>query len=206
MIKLFCERARHASCVIDVGVNHGLYLYHAVACCGAEAEIVGVEANPSLAQSVNANLLRNGFGPLVTVAALTASEGPVRLHVGADDMVSSLRPDHVDRYGGAVATLEIPGVSLDSLLARRELHPDLIKIDVEGHETAVLAGATETLAVHRPTLFVEVTPDTFNEVDTVLRSASYRGAVFTAAGLCAPDPDLINSRGYCNLLYEHTSG
>ena len=34
--------------------------------------------------------------------------------------------------------------------------PDLVKIDVEGAESAVLSGATSLLADHRPGLIVEV--------------------------------------------------
>ena len=34
--------------------------------------------------------------------------------------------------------------------------PDAIKVDVEGHEAAVLRGAAATLAAHRPLLVVEV--------------------------------------------------
>jgi FkbM family methyltransferase len=205
MIDMFCERALRASCVIDVGVNHGLYLYHAVACCPPEAEIVGVEANPALVHWVNANLERNGVGPLVTIAALTDKDGPVTLHIGSDDMVSSLRPEHVARYGGTVSAVGVPGESLDSLVDRRRLCPDLIKVDVEGHERAVLAGATKTLATHRPTLFIEVTPETFEDVDAVLRAAAYRGRVITDTGLREPSAKLVGSHGYSNVFYEHPS-
>jgi FkbM family methyltransferase len=203
MIQAFCQRALGARCIVDVGVNQGLYLYHALAFLRPGAQIVGVEANPTLVRSVNANLRLNGIEPLVTIGALTDAEGPVTLHIGHDDTVSSLRSEHVARYGGAVSTIDVPGVSLDSLLDERRLSPDLLKIDVEGHERAVLAGATKTLAAHRPTVFIEVTPETFDEVDTVLRAAAYRGRVFTRTGLAQPDPGLIDSRAYSNLLYEH---
>ena len=41
------------------------------------------------------------------------------------------------------------------------MSPDLIKIDVEGMEMAVLSGLKETIRKHRPLLFIEV--DTANE-------------------------------------------
>ncbi len=52
-------------------------------------------------------------------------------------------------------------VTLDAFLA---VHPcahervTLIKMDVEGHEAAVLAGGRQTIARWRPLLFVEVLP------------------------------------------------
>jgi len=62
--------------------------------------------------------------------------------------------------------ITVPVRSLDSLVAEHgsEGRLSLIKIDVEGYESQVLAGATETLARFRPPLYVE-----FN--DEILRDA-----------------------------------
>ena len=51
------------------------------------------------------------------------------------------KPDHVD----VVETVKAPMTSLDALMEREGLSPDAIKIDVQGGEAAVLAGAVETL-------------------------------------------------------------
>jgi FkbM family methyltransferase len=202
MIRCFCERAVRTSCVIDVGVNHGLYLYHAIALCPANTTIVGVEANSALAESVNANLGRNGIDPLVEHVALTDRDGPVSLYIGKDDMVSSLRLDHVEGYGGALATVTVPGLRLDTLVDQRRLQPDLIKIDVEGHERAVLAGAERTMEQYRPTLLVEVTPETFPQVNAALDAGGYRGRLFTDKGLSELDPSAVAAAAYSNLWYE----
>jgi FkbM family methyltransferase len=205
LLRFFCERAAAATCVVDVGVNHGLYTYHALTHCPAGCTIVGIEANPALVASVNRNLERNGAQPLVTLAALTDADGPVTLFLGADDMVSSLRRDHVEGYGlaGDGAEVEVPGYALDSLLGARGLVPDLIKIDVEGHERAVLAGAKRTLAEHRPALIIEVTPETFADVDRVLTEAGYTGRLAASSGLMPLDRSAIATSGYSNLVYEH---
>lgn len=51
------------------------------------------------------------------------------------------KPAHVE----VVEEIEAPMTRLDPLLARENLCPDAIKIDVQGGEAGVLAGATETL-------------------------------------------------------------
>lgn len=51
------------------------------------------------------------------------------------------KPSHVE----VTKEIEAPMTRLDPLLASEGLSPDAIKIDVQGGESAVLAGATETL-------------------------------------------------------------
>ena len=50
---------------------------------------------------------------------------------------------------------DVEARTLDSF----NLQPDLIKIDVQGCEGEVLAGAKKTLTAHRPTLIVEMNDD-----------------------------------------------
>ena len=54
-------------------------------------------------------------------------------------------------------TIEVDVVTLDALLMTGQ-KVCVVKIDVEGHEAAVLRGATSMIARDRPILFVEVLP------------------------------------------------
>ena len=55
-----------------------------------------------------------------------------------------------------VREVSIPMVSLDDFVRTSGLVPDFIKVDVEGFELGVLAGAGETLKAHHPMLMVEI--------------------------------------------------
>jgi len=77
----------------------------------------------------------------------------------------------------------VPTTTVDELVARTGLVPDVITMDVEGAEWFVLRGATRTLAQHRPTVFVSVheafLADFFGQcpadVDRLMAKAGYDG-------------------------------
>ena len=53
---------------------------------------------------------------------------------------------------------QLETTSIDQLIAGNFAPPDMIKIDVEGHEFEVLQGAKELLRTHKPLLSLEVHP------------------------------------------------
>lgn len=60
--------------------------------------------------------------------------------------------------------------------------PDVIKIDVEGHELKVINGLIQTIRVIRPLLFLELHPemirrenDNISDLLTFFENAGYRG-------------------------------
>ena len=65
---------------------------------------------------------------------------------------------HTQPEVGAVRDVTVAATRLDAALASRLAPADqvsFVKIDVEGHELAVLRGAAGTIARHRPVLLVE---------------------------------------------------
>jgi FkbM family methyltransferase len=84
----------------------------------------------------------------VVECALSDKEGLANLYVPSNWGEASLRKPH---QGAAV--LGVPMKTLDSFELR---NVGLMKIDVEGHELAVLRGARDTIRTSRPIVFVEV--------------------------------------------------
>jgi hypothetical protein len=74
--------------------------------------------------------------------------------------------------GGVRYTQAVPGVSLDWMLERYP-PPDFVKIDVEGSEARVLAGATRLLAEIKPVIFCEVASELSKDVALTLRRNGY---------------------------------
>jgi hypothetical protein len=68
----------------------------------------------------------------------------------------------------------VPTTSIDDFLAENpSLAPRVVKIDVEGHEVAVLQGMKRTLADHGPVILCEM-HRTNREVASELEAVGYR--------------------------------
>lgn len=85
-------------------------------------------------------------------AELTVPGGRTYLGTIADSVKHAWRDRH------DVATRIVPQVTLDAFAEERRIVPDLVKIDVEGSEIAVLEGARRLLERARPLVIFESWP------------------------------------------------
>jgi FkbM family methyltransferase len=108
------------------------------------ARITAYEADPALFAILNANLVTNGAADVETVhAALWTANGHVAFHAEGSDsgMIGAL--------SGAVAgtAVDVPSLRLRDVIANEAGgRIDLLKLDVEGAEDAVLADCEPVLA------------------------------------------------------------
>lgn len=124
------------------------------------ARVVALEPQPLVFRALR---LIHGRNPeaVLRCAAAGAETGEVMLHVNSvnptvstasADLVAAAADDEGWRDEVWDRTIRVPATSLDLLVAEHG-RPDFVKIDVEGHEAAVLAG----LSVAVPALSFEVT-------------------------------------------------
>jgi FkbM family methyltransferase len=127
--------------VADVGANRGDVVAELVK---AGAIVTAIEPHPEMAQA-----LRDTF-PAVTVVQAAASDrdGTATLYHSLDSQQSSLFQPAILQDAG---TSEVRTVTLDSLGVF-----DVVKIDVQGSEVAVLRGATRTLETRKAIWYVEI--------------------------------------------------
>jgi FkbM family methyltransferase len=127
---------------VDVGANVGTYTIIAAEC---GAHVVAIEASTDVARQLGTNVRLNDIGAQVDVvhAAAGSEPGVATFSVGLDTLNHVLEPG-----GVATATVEsVPVISLDELIGSRIV--TAMKIDVEGFEAKVLAGAGRLLADQR---------------------------------------------------------
>jgi FkbM family methyltransferase len=143
---LFQRLCTPESVLVDVGANFGYFTVLGASLIGnkGSGQVFSFEPNPKLAALLRRNLEINwSMAPVTFCEAAVADEaGEVTLHVprghGANASLSP--PLDMD-----CEVCQVPAVRLDSELPN-DLVVDLMKIDVEGHETGVLRGAREVIA------------------------------------------------------------
>lgn len=152
-----CQQSRS---VLEVGGNIGLFTV--IGARVAPGSYTVVEPVPVVATTLRANLARNGLAKveLLQAAAIPGVEGrDVTLNVPAEDWsmpVGAHLLDDVEVSGrSSRAQVTVPGLPIRRLAEGR----DLIKIDAEGIEAALLADLRGLLLEQRPTLLIEVLPE-----------------------------------------------
>lgn len=142
---------------VDVGANKGDFSLLAARLVGSAGRVLAVEPEPQNRRWLDRTIELNGVGDVVSVAevALDAEDGSATLHLGEMSGWHSLTPGA--STGGAVT---VATRRLDSLLTDHGLdRVDVVKIDVEGAELRVLAGASGLLArAVPPVLLLDVHP------------------------------------------------
>jgi hypothetical protein len=117
----------------------------------------------------------------VEVVALSDHAGIAQLRVLLDDRGrSSVEKENPVERLGAVEVLTVPTRRLDDYDAIEPV--GCIKIDVEGHEDAVLRGATRILSRDHPALIIEIEerhkPHAVSTVRGFLEGLGYHGFFF----------------------------
>ncbi len=123
---------------VDVGANIGSYTILAAGAVGAR--VIAFEPIPEAFAHLERNISMNGLGAKVRACRMGLSDAAstLRFTSGLDTV------NHVLAEGEDGPSLDVPVARLDDVLVGGP--PVLIKIDVEGHERAVLLGAGKTLA------------------------------------------------------------
>ena len=168
MQEAFLKMVRPGFVVYDVG-SHAAY--HSLFCgllVGKAGRVVAFEPNPENHASIERQISVNPQLP-VSVSHYALSDHCATLRL--DTSKGSSQGFVSDR-----GTISIEARTIDFLVCEGQLPPpDLIKIDVEGHEEQVLRGALETVRKHKPIILCDYNDHTtFSMVSDLLGPFSYQ--------------------------------
>lgn len=171
IVEYLCRPEQDA---IDVGAHDGCYIHFMKR---HSRRVYAFEPIPWMAKDLARKF---GAGVIVSTIALSRSAGSAILKMPVVDgvVVPGCSSISLEASASYEKTLEIP-VQMDALDRIYAGDAGFLKIDVEGHEEALLDGARMTLARSRPRVLVEVVerlaPGGVRRVTDFFRNLDYRG-------------------------------
>ncbi len=180
LIRYVASRLHPGDWAVDVGANVGIVASAMCAAVGPSGAVWAVEPLPRNVERLLALRERNRLEQLLVLdLALSSSSSSAHLRLPATPGGSGFG-SFVASWA-STASVEVPTRALDELVAEKVPSQPLrlIKIDVEGHEAAVLEGAENTLRRHRPLVLCEFHDQLLREAGS---SARHLLARFDALG------------------------
>ena len=158
---------------LDVGAYHGIYAVIAAKRVGSQGWVVAFEPSPRDLLRLNLHIKMNRLSRVsVEPLAVAGGSGESKFYVTADDpTMNSLRRPVAS---GPVREICVNSVTLDQYCAGKGIEPQLIKVDAEGGELEIFAGARRLLTGVRPLWICEV-------LDLVTRPWGYPAREIPAA-------------------------
>lgn len=155
----------------DIGANVGFFTLLAARAVGPSGSVVSFEPVRQIAATLAQNVKLNDFSNVEVIeVAVGARTGRAALRLTSHPGGATISPDAVVPDQTSVVETEV--VCIDALVSiGRVPSPNLVKIDVEGHELDCLTGMSDLLQFHRPTLLIEL------DAATTAALASKRNAV-----------------------------
>lgn len=161
-----------AGCVIDVGSYGGLF---GIAAALLGNKVIAIEPNPILVKRTNANAALNGviYSKMIQAGA---SDKVGKADFGFNPNVRLTSGGSLERKGPA--SFEVKTITLDSLEGSLPSKVGAIKIDVEGHEAAVIRGALKLIENNKPKLLIEVLTDEKRKQEIIALLPGYKLVAF----------------------------
>jgi FkbM family methyltransferase len=152
----FLERTKDRRRLLDVGALHGVFSL-AFTSQRPETAAVAVDASPYAFARLLYNTQKNRRGNVTPVeCALSAAAGTLQMYFIWQHACGGRVPVDYDRSKQPIIPVEMR--TGDDLCSSLSFEPDVIKIDVEGHELKVLKGLEKTIQRLRPLIFLELHP------------------------------------------------
>ena len=169
--EIFKQHVQKGDMILDIGAHVGYYTVLAAVLAGPSGKVIAFEPRPINLRFLRRHIEVNGLSNVTVIeACVSRASGEARF-----DTHTGTGTGHLSETGN----LAVRTVSLDHLLNQGQIgKPKLIKMDVEGAEQDVLAGAEQTIQSARPVMIISTHgPENFTGVSKFLDRHGYRAEV-----------------------------
>jgi FkbM family methyltransferase len=147
---------------VDVGANVGVHTVRLARLVGPAGEVIAIEPNPEVVQRTARNIALNRLDNIKLISAAASDQaGQMRLFLPSARDTNRARASLMHHSYLTGDTTTVPVRTLDELCGDAPVA--LIKIDVEGHESAVVRGAAGLIAAHGPSVVFEYAPELLDD-------------------------------------------
>ena len=160
-LDVFERLATISETIVDVGANIGLYCCIAADRVAAAGKIVAFEPVPENLGYLRRNLEDNDQTAQVMVEQQAVGQTSGKIQIYLLEGSTCRHSPSAKNVLNSTTSITVPAVSLDDYVQQklRDRSVDMLKVDVEGYESAVLRGARRMLHRDKPTLFIEFVPE-----------------------------------------------
>ena len=156
----FAATVKKGDVFFDIGANVGYYTLLASRQVGREGKVVAFEPVVRNLSHLYRHLeLNKASNVTVISAACSDSISLASFSSGENFAMGHIAGDNIPKENIQI----VPTVSVDAVAQKTGISPDVMKIDVEGAELAVLEGARATLLAARPKIFLSTHSDALRE-------------------------------------------
>ena len=182
----FLDLTKDRHRLLDVGALHGVFSL-AFAARDPANQAVAIDASPLAFGRLLYNVHKNKFHNVTPLEyAVSDSPGTLHMHYEWEHAIAA------EIEGPDYKYLEVAKTTGDDLCASLAFAPDVVKVDVEGHEVKVVKGLATTIQRQRPLVFLELHPsrirveqDRVDDLAGIFENAGYTSRLIdgTAVGL-----------------------
>jgi FkbM family methyltransferase len=159
---LFAMLVRPGDRCVDVGANVGVHTVRLARLAGQDGEVIAIEPDPGVMSRTKRNVELNDLANVRLLnAAASDRAGQLTLYRPGDTDTNRARASLLRHSHLTGETITVPLVTIDEVCGDDQVA--LIKIDVEGHEDAVVRGAACVIARDRPAVIFEYDAELIDE-------------------------------------------
>jgi FkbM family methyltransferase len=202
-MELWLRLCRGSRNIFDIGANTGVYALAAQA-VNPDANVVAVEPVERIFRKLQDNILLNGDRIRAVHAAVSDHSGTALLYdmPEADHVLSVSLEASWNSESDRLRPVEVPCITVADLAHETGTSAiDLVKIDVETHEPAVLRGFERILERDAPSMLIEIlNEEVARQVAQLIAGLGYRYYNIDDRTWPPPAVDRLTASGHFNFL------